>query len=146
LVLLGVALMIAGAFMPWNVNATLQIPPALGLQVAPDITGFEWGLPALDVVTEDIAPGQRFIIVPNLYDPLVSTGALVIFLALVASLGLAWPKGRLTLITSAVVALGLTGFIYSLSHRTDVGQMGPGPIVIIVGCVLAFIGSLLTKK
>jgi|GEM_PF-1319749 len=145
LTLLGSLMMIAGAFLAWNVNSRLDIPAELGPQVSPDITGLEWSLPALDVASNAVAPNLQFIDLPNNLDPLVSAGAVIIVLAALAMLGLTGSSGRLTRLAALVAAIGLAAFVVAVKLQDGTGQPGPGVFVIFAGCAIAFVGGLFAK-
>lgn len=145
LTLLGGLLMIAGAFLTWNVGASLEIPSDVGAQVSPNITGMEWSLPAIDVASEAVAPGVLFLDLPNQVDPLVSAGAVIIVLAGLALLGLTGATGRLTRLAALVAAIGLGVFVVAVGLQAGTGRPGVGVFVIFAGCVIAFIGGLFAK-
>ena len=145
LTLLGGLLMIAGAFLTWNVGASLEIPSDIGAQVSPDITGLEWSLPAIDVASEAVAPGVLFLDLPNQVDPLVSAGAVIMVLAALALLGLTGSTGRLTRLAALVAAVALAVFVVAVGLQPDTGRPGTGVFVIFAGCVIAFIGGLFAK-
>lgn len=145
LTVLGGLLMIAGAFLTWNVGANLEIPSDVGAQVSPDITGLEWSLPAIDVASEAVAPGVLFLDLPSQIDPIVSAGAVIIVLAALALLGLTGSTGRLTRLAALVAAVALAAFAVAVGLQPDTGRPGIGIFVIFAGCVIAFIGGLFAK-
>jgi hypothetical protein len=145
LTVLGALLMIAGAFLTWNVGASLEIPADVGAQVSPDITGLEWSLPAIDVASEAVVPGVLFIDLPNQVDPLVSAGAVIIVLAALALLGLTGSTGRLTRLAALVAAVALAAFVVAVGLQEGTGRPGVGVFVIFAGCVIAFTGGLFAK-
>ncbi len=145
LTVLGGLLMIAGAFLTWNVGASLAIPSDVGAQVSPDITGLEWSLPAIDVASEAVAPGVLFVDLPNRIDPLVSAGAVIIVLAALALLGLTGSTGRLTRLAALVAAVALAVFVVAVGLQPGTGRPGTGIFVIFAGCAIAFVGGLFAK-
>jgi hypothetical protein len=145
LTVLGALLMVGGSFLVWNVGASFGIPAEFGPQVAPNITGLEWSLPALDVASETAAPGVVLIDLPNSLDPLVSAGAAIIALAAVALFGLVGSSGRLTRLAALVAAVGLAVFVVAVQLQPDTGQVGTGVFVIFAGCAIAFVGGLFAK-
>ena len=145
LTVVGALLMVGGCFLVWNTNAGLQIPEEFGDQVAPNITGLEWSLPAIDVASESVAPGVQFTDLPNNLDPLVSAGAVIILLAALVLFGLTGSSGRLTRLAALVAAVGLAAFVVAVQLQPDTGNIGAGVFVIFAGCAIAFVGGLLAK-
>lgn len=145
LTLLGAAMMVLGCFLVWNAGAFIDIPPELGPQVAPNITGLEWSLPALDVASSSVAPDVSFIDLPNAIDPIVSVGAVMIGLAALAVLGLTGSSGRLTRLAALVAAVGLAAFAVAVALQPGTGRPSTGIFVVFAGCAIAFIGGLFAK-
>ncbi len=145
LTLLGAAMMIIGSFLVWNTGAFLDIPSELGPQVAPNITGLEWSLPALDIASDTVAPNVSFIDLPNAIDPIVSVGAVIIGLAALAVLGLTGSSGRLTRLAALVAALGLAAFAVAVALQPGTGRPSTGLFVVFAGCAMAFVGGLFAK-
>ena len=145
LTVLGAIMMIAGTFLAWNVDTSLEIPAEFGDQVSPNITGLEWSLPAIDVASEAVLPGVLFRDLPPQVDPLVSAGAVIILLAAVALFGLTGSSGRLTRLAALVAAVGLVAFAVAVGLQQGTGRPGTGVFLIFAGCVVAFIGGLFAK-
>jgi hypothetical protein len=156
--------MIAGVFLSWTRSDAFRVTendavsqlycgnpaPAADLNevfgavnVLPDgITGLEWRPPELKAST--LLPCDfNDQLLQNL-GQLVSAGAVVILLAIVALLGLFGPKGVVTRLAALVAAVGLVGFVVVV-QLVNVGRPDLGVVVIVAGCVLAFIGGALAK-
>jgi hypothetical protein len=131
LTLLGGLMMIAGAFLLWNPDFNL--------------TGFDWDMPVLDNVSEDIVPGQVFPVIADNLNPFVSVGSVMVLLGAVAIFGLTSSSGRLTRLTALVAAIGFAAFLIAVATQVDTGKPGPGIFVIFGGCAIAFVGGLLAK-
>jgi hypothetical protein len=164
LTVIGALLMIAGVFLSWTRSDAFRVTendavsqlycgnpaPAADLNevfgavnVLPDgITGLEWRPPELKAST--LLPCDfNDQLLQNL-GQLVSAGAVVILLAIVALLGLFGPKGVVTRLAALVAAVGLVGFVVVV-QLVNVGRPDLGVVVIVAGCVLAFIGGALAK-
>ncbi len=139
LTLVGALLMIAGAFLAWNTNAQLDSP------VNGNVTGLEWGLPAIDIASNDIAPDVTLIDLPDRIDPLVSAGAVIIALAALVLLGLVGSSGRLTRWAALLAAVALGAFVVAVSTQGGTGRPGTGVFAVFAGCAIAFAGGVLAK-
>lgn len=130
--LAGVMCMIIGAFGPWAGFSSLS--------------GTEWTYlayaEAINVSVEPLnADAQRFV--PNI---LISAGIVAILFGALAAFGLTGRKGRLTRVCAILCALFVTVFLVGLWIGAGSGTPGLGAIVVYVGCVLAFIGGLVTDR
>ena len=161
LTVVGAVLMIAGVFLSWtnsnsflvtqgnaesqlycgNPAPTNDLSEVFGAAaVLPDgITGLEWRPPALKA--SKLLPCDFDDELLQNLGQLVSAGAVVILLAVIALLGLFGPKGVVTRLAALVAALGLVGFVVVL-QLVNVGRPDLGVVVVFAGCVLAFIGAV----
>jgi hypothetical protein len=133
LVVLGAALMVLGAFLPW-------------LRGAP-LTGVQWTFDQF-VLATTIDDGL-VLRAPNGAEFFTSIGFLVTLLAALVLLGLTGPKGRLIRLAALLCALAAAGFVVAfvmlrdggLSAMPDLGLFAVG-----AGAVLAFAGSLIGRR
>jgi hypothetical protein len=103
----------------------------------------------IDLSATQIAAKFRF----QLIDPFagfadfVSVGAAVIVLAIVMAFGLTGPSGRLTRLAAFVAAALVAAVYITLMFAPNVSAApSGGAIVVILGCVLGYIGGLLVKR
>jgi hypothetical protein len=164
LTVVGAILMIAGVFLSWtnsnsflvtqgnaesqlycgNPAPTNDLSEVFGAAaVLPDgITGLEWRPPALKA--SKLLPCDFDDELLQNLGQLVSAGAVMIVLAVIALLGLFGPKGVVTRLAALVAGLGLVGFVIVV-QLVNVGRPDMGVAVVFAGCVLAFIGGALAK-
>jgi P pilus assembly chaperone PapD len=123
--LFGVAFMIVGVWFAWESR----------------------GLTGMDLTFNRLANpfNPPFLLDPR-FDPLASAGSVIILLAIVMGLGLAARSGWLTQLAAIagvlfmVVLLGGL-LIFGLIRRPDIGAF-----MVILGCVLGFIGGRLARR
>ncbi len=123
--LFGVAFMIVGVWFAWESR----------------------GLTGMDLTFNRLANpfNPPFLLDPR-FDPLASAGAVIILLAIVMGLGLAARSGwvtQLAAIAGVLFMVVLLGglLIFGLIRRPDIGAF-----MVIVGCVLGFIGGRLARR
>ena len=136
LVVLGAALMVAGVFLPWLVGF--------------DQTGAQWTVERF-VAYSTINASLDFGAVRPLPEFLTSGGLVIILLAALTLFGLTGSKGRLIRLATVLGLLAISAFVlaFHLLRRPDLpgsGMPAIGAILIALGCVIAFIGSLVRKR
>lgn len=131
LTLLGAMGMVAGAFLPW-----VGFSPLDGVQWSYLVYGETIDVRFLPLS----ADAQRFV--PTI---LISAGIVAIFFGALAAFGLTGKKGRLTRVCAILCALFVTVFLLGLWVGAGSGAPGLGAIVVYLGCLVAFIGGLLTE-
>ncbi len=132
LVVLGAALMVLGAFLPW-------------LRGAP-LTGVQWTFDQF-VLATTIDDGL-VLRAPNGTDFFTSVGFLVIVLAALVLLGLTGPKGRLIRLAAVLCVLVAAGFVVGFAVLREGGLSAMpdlGLFAVVGGAVLAFAGSLIRR-
>ena len=123
--LIGALLMFLGSFLVWTTEGQ---------------TGF--GLSARHLT-------QRFgfdLVLPRQFDGFTSAGAVVAVLAVLMVFGLTGRSGRLTRIAALAAAAVVVG-VFVASAFSSAGMLVPalGAIVVVLGCVLGYVGGLLVK-
>ena len=123
--LFGVAFMIVGVWFAWESR----------------------GLTGMDLTFNRLANPFKppFLLDPR-FDPLASAGAVIILLAIVMGLGLAARSGwvtQLAAIAGVLFMVLLLGglLVFGFIRRPDIGAF-----MVIIGCVLGFIGGRLAKR
>lgn len=124
--LIGALLMFFGAFATWTTEGQ---------------TGF--GLSARHLTT-------RFgfdLVIPRQFDAFTSAGAVVAVLAVLMVFGLTGRSGRLTRLAALAGAAVVVG-VFVASAFSSAGMLVPalGAIVVVLGCVLGYVGGLLVKR
>jgi hypothetical protein len=130
LTLLGGALMIVGAFIPWSAGPVLR--------------GIDFTATEVDRLSDQF----QLIQLPDIVSqPFASAGAAIVVLAIVAMIGLFGPKGRLSRWAAAIGAVIAAGFLVSAAISVvAVARVDVGSFVVLVGCACAFIGGYLAPK
>jgi hypothetical protein len=141
----GGALAVAGAFLPWHVDAGIDVPSDLGTPVGSEITGVEWGLPAVEVSAVDAGMGVSLPDLPDGVDPFVSAGAVLVLLAALAVFGRLGTTGRLTRLCALLALVLLVAFLVAASLVPGTGGLGIGAVVAVVGCLAMFAGGVLAR-
>ena len=130
---LGAALMVLGAFLPW-------------LRGAP-LTGVQWTFDQF-VLATTIDDGL-VLRAPNGTEIFTSVGFVVLVLAALVLLGLTGPKGRLIRLAAVLCALVAAGFVVAFAVLRDGGlsaMPAVGLFAVGAGAVLAFAGSLIRRS
>ncbi len=138
LVVLGAALMVAGVFLPWLVGTAFNL------------TGAEWTVQRF-IAYSTINASLDFSVVRPLPDFLTSGGLVITLLAALMLFGLTGSKGRLIRLAAVLGLLAISAFVlaFHLFRRPDLqgsGMPAVGAILIALGCILAFAGSLVRKR
>lgn len=79
-------------------------------------------------------------------EQLLSVGLAILVLAVLAVFGLTGRSGRLTRWSAFLAVALLVAFFIVLTVRVTGLLPGPGAFLILLGCVLAYVGGLLTRK
>lgn len=120
----------------------LMIFGALRPFVADDETG--GGFDVNDVAER--FGGQARIGDTNLHN-LITVGAVVVALAVLVMFGLTGPKGRLTRLAAFLAAVLVVGLLVALAlFGSGSSAVLIGPVLILIGCVLGYIGGLLARR
>jgi hypothetical protein len=77
---------------------------------------------------------------------LPTVGLVIIALAVIMMFGLTGPKGRLTRVTAFSTAALVVGFSIALIIFQASVMLGLGAFLILIGCVLGYVGGLLVKR
>lgn len=77
---------------------------------------------------------------------LPTVGLVIIVLAVIMMFGLTGPKGRLTRITAFSTAALVVGFSIALIIFQASTMLGLGALIILIGCVIGYVGGLLVKR
>lgn len=136
LILLGGLAMVLGAYLPWT-----RPSPINAVDRGVDWTYLIYGdeiMVRFLVLRADIDA-----LVPNI---LTSAGFVAIVLGALAILGVTGKNGWLTRVSAVLLALFLTVFLVVLWQTASAGRPAAGAIVIYLGCVAAFVGSLFTRR
>jgi hypothetical protein len=141
----GGALAIVSAFLPWHVGARIDVPDDLGVPVGREITGLEWGLPAVEAGADNAGVGLVLPDLPDELDPFLSGGALLIVLAALAMFGRIGTTGRLTRLSALVVILLLAAFLVVASMVPGTGRVGSGAFLALVAGAAMFAGGVLAR-
>lgn len=132
---LGSAAMVLGGFLPWTSQ--------------PRGTGHQWSITNFDtfarIEDDQLTDALDRAGVHDLVDTLVSGGSVVLLLGVVALFGLTGRTGRLTRVAAVLCLLFALAFLAALSVRSGVG-VGGGAMVVLVGCVLAYVGGHLGRR
>lgn len=136
LVVLGAALMVAGVFLPWLVGF--------------DQTGAQWTVERF-IAYSSIDASLNFGTVRPLPEFLTSGGLVITLLAALTLFGLTGSKGRLIRLATLLGLLAIIAFVlaFHLFRRSDLpgsGMPAIGAILIVLGCAIAFVGSLVRRR
>ena len=133
------------AFLPWHVGARIDVPAELGAPVGREITGLEWGLPAVDVGADNAGVGLALPDLPDALDPFLSGGALLIVLAALAMFGRIGTTGRLTRLSALLVILLLAAFLVVASLVPGTGRVGIGAFLALTAGAAMLAGGILAR-
>lgn len=127
LTLFGALAMIVGTFRSW-----------LGGQ---DVRGVDIDLDFAERVLR-----RNLTLRSELLEQVLSVGLVILVLAVLVIFGLTGRSGRLTRLAALLAAAVLVAFFVLLTVRGTGLLPGPGAFLVLLGCVLAYIGGLLTRK
>lgn len=125
--LIGALLMTIGALLPWTGNPTRS--------------GIDWSAGPI----ADLFRGRE----PTLdhrVARLACAGAVIVLLAVLAAWGRLGPKGRLTRLSALIGLLLIVGFLILVAVKTSSHGPAVGAVLIIAGCVSAYVGGQLAKR
>jgi hypothetical protein len=126
--LLGGLAMIIGAFLPWTSEPERR-------------TGVQWTIPALTGLFDN--PGPKL---NSSLAKIACAGGVIILLGVLAIWGRLGPKGRLTRQCALIGLLLIVGFLIFLHVRIGGSAPAVGAIVVMIGCVSAYVGGQLAKR
>lgn len=131
---IGSAAIILGTFQAWSSN-----PPG---------TGHEWSFAAFDnfvgIPDDQLLRALQDAGVLGLTTTVFSAGAFALLFGVLALFGLTGRTGRLTRIASLLCLVFVLLFLIAVNVRAGVG-IGLGAIVVLTGCVVAYIGGHLAR-
>jgi hypothetical protein len=117
LTVLGAIVAIVGAFLPWTVAQNDYYPIDLAL------------ISSADIVAKT-QPSARLVVI-------------VLVVAMV--IGIFGKSGKLTMLSSAVIAIGMFGYLIVLSTKVITDGPMHGAILVVVGAVVGLVGGLLAR-
>ncbi len=124
----GALAMILGAFLPWTTDPVRH-------------SGVQWTIPAITGLFD--SPGPKL---NSAVAKLACAGAVIILLAVLAIWGRLGTQGRLTRQCALLGLLLTVGFLIFVHVRVHESTVGAGAIVVIIGCISAYIGGQLARK
>lgn len=133
---LGSASMVLGSFQAWTVRPQ-------------PFTGQDWSFALFDeavrIPDDDLLRALQDAGVLGLTTTVVSAGAIALLLGVIALFGLTGRTGRLTRVAALLCLVLVVLFLVAVNVRAGVG-LGVGAIVVLLGCVVAYIGGYLARR
>lgn len=132
---LGSAAILLGTFQAWTSS--------------PRRSGHEWSITnvnnALEIPDDPMENALDQAGVHGLVDAVVSGGAIALLLGALALFGLTGRTGRLTRVAALLCLLFVVVLLVALNTLASAG-FAAGAVVVLLGCVAAFVGGLLAKR
>ncbi len=120
--------MILGAFLPWTSDPVAH-------------SGVQWTIPALTSLFDSTGPKLNSAVAK-----LACAGAVIILLGALAIWGRLGTQGRLTRQCALLGLLLTVGFLIFVHVRVHQSTVAVGAMVVMIGCVSAYVGGQLARR